>query len=608
MVAECRPMKIELMYCAGLRSESRLRAPVGFISYTWKRSSDPHWADYTRQIIVADPLDGEIFTCTVKSELGCESELKTVIAKTQIHGGFFYGVKDGDGHVPLFENYWVNWYDTCTRTATFVECVSISNSTKQGIVWEIDGLPNVQEYDSLFTYTFPEPKDNNPVTYTIRLTVYTENGCPDMFSQQITIYPSPKVKIAGDTLLCTGMVANLTATPLRSQFTSHEWSWVKNNGDLGHYIGDTLKINETGIYYLTSLDVNRCYAYDTLIVKPLTPKLEGLAISHIKCWGEATGLFQYSVLSGGQLPYQTAEWIVWRNDKLDTVNILSAPEQGKVFWGLPAGRYTFYAIDNLGCELRDTVHILQPDILGVFPTPQKTSCAKDNGEITFKIIGGTPPYTVFVNETQSMKTVDNVTFKNLKTGIYTAKVVDNNGCKKEGIEVEILALSQYTITGKITFNGNPLSGVFIETNNSVNICNSASTDMFGEYTLSVDSAITVILTPLLANYEFTPSSCTYFVTNDLFNIDFVATSTVGIEQLQVTGYELQVYPNPTNGQLTINNEQLTIHSIEIYNTVGQLLLSFESLPSLETTVNISHLTNGIYFLKINNKVVKVIKN
>ena len=37
---------------------------------------------------------------------------------------------------------------------------------------------------------------------------------------------------------------------------------------------------------------------------------------------------------------------------------------------------------------------------------------------------------------------------------------------------------------------------------------------------------------------------------------------VGIEQLVVTSYKLQVYPNPTNGQLTIvmNNEQLTINN------------------------------------------------
>jgi hypothetical protein len=41
--------------------------------------------------------------------------------------------------------------------------------------------------------------------------------------------------------------------------------------------------------------------------------------------------------------------------------------------------------------------------------------------------------------------------------------------------------------------------------------------------------------------------------------------------------------------------------------MGQKLLSFESLPSHETTIDVSHLANGMYYLKINAKTVKFIK-
>ena len=86
--------------------------------------------------------------------------------------------------------------------------------------------------------------------------------------------------------------------------------------------------------------------------------------------------------------------------------------------------------------------------------------------------------------------------------------------------------------------------------------------------------------------------------------------------------QIRVYPNPTTGKLTINNEQLTIENIEIYDVVGRLYTPLtplkggtkspfeggrgmsEKAPSLseraggEVTIDISHLANGMYFLKI----------
>ena len=83
---------------------------------------------------------------------------------------------------------------------------------------------------------------------------------------------------------------------------------------------------------------------------------------------------------------------------------------------------------------------------------------------------------------------------------------------------------------------------------------------------------------------------------------------VGIEQLVVTSYKLQVYPNPTNGQLKITNYELRESTtIEVYNVMGQKLLFFESLKSTETTIDVSHLAKGMYFLKVGNQVVRFVR-
>ena len=128
VVAECRPMRIDVTYCEGM-SVAHLRAPEGFF-YTWTRSSQPGWKAYSIVINITDPIEGEEFTCTLMSELGCETELKTTIRTTQIEAMFYHGVRDEYGYVPLIENNWISWYDTCSRTATFVERVSVYNSKK----------------------------------------------------------------------------------------------------------------------------------------------------------------------------------------------------------------------------------------------------------------------------------------------------------------------------------------------------------------------------------------------------------------------------------------------------------------------------------------------
>ena len=77
---------------------------------------------------------------------------------------------------------------------------------------------------------------------------------------------------------------------------------------------------------------------------------------------------------------------------------------------------------------------------------------------------------------------------------------------------------------------------------------------------------------------------------------------------------IQIYPNPTTGKLTINNEQLTIKNVEIFDVVGCKLSHFitgsvsgAELHNSHIEIDISHLSAGMYFLKINNKITKIIK-
>ncbi|MBL4670322.1 MAG: T9SS type A sorting domain-containing protein [Flavobacteriales bacterium] len=82
--------------------------------------------------------------------------------------------------------------------------------------------------------------------------------------------------------------------------------------------------------------------------------------------------------------------------------------------------------------------------------------------------------------------------------------------------------------------------------------------------------------------------------------------TVGVNEITQT-LELTTYPNPTTGKVTFSTTE-QINSIEIHNLTGQKVTTFNNT----NTIDISNLTNGVYFAKIitatNNSVMqKIIK-
>jgi len=108
-----------------------------------------------------------------------------------------------------------------------------------------------------------------------------------------------------------------------------------------------------------------------------------------------------------------------------------------------------------------------------------------------------------------------------------------------------------------------------------------------------------------------------------FSKDFIiAIGDVGIEQLTIDNGQLRIYPNPTSGELRISLPNLSeggaykAENVEIYDIIGRVALSAETLRSLmtltslengEITIDVSSLANGMYFLKIGNQVIKFIK-
>ena len=97
---------------------------------------------------------------------------------------------------------------------------------------------------------------------------------------------------------------------------------------------------------------------------------------------------------------------------------------------------------------------------------------------------------------------------------------------------------------------------------------------------------------------------------------FILNNTVGIASTTLSN-RIAVYPNPTTGELRITNYELRIKDVEIFDMMGRMVetrliaslqASLQDDTASSLRLDISHLANGIYFLRIGTQTVKVIKN
>lgn len=108
--------------------------------------------------------------------------------------------------------------------------------------------------------------------------------------------------------------------------------------------------------------------------------------------------------------------------------------------------------------------------------------------------------------------------------------------------------------------------------------------------------------PNIANiyFDFNPA----IVTN-VCNTEFVNS----LSNPNFTFNDFKVYPNPTKNNLTISNE-FAINEVEISSILGQKMIT-KKVNDLQTTIDTSELSAGIYFVKVssqgNEKTVKIVK-
>jgi len=82
------------------------------------------------------------------------------------------------------------------------------------------------------------------------------------------------------------------------------------------------------------------------------------------------------------------------------------------------------------------------------------------------------------------------------------------------------------------------------------------------------------------------------------------TGTAGISESSQNN-TISIYPNPSNGMITVINEKSANSDVEIYNLVGELV--FKTAMNHQKTIDLSNQPKGVYMVKMTGENESIIK-
>lgn len=110
------------------------------------------------------------------------------------------------------------------------------------------------------------------------------------------------------------------------------------------------------------------------------------------------------------------------------------------------------------------------------------------------------------------------------------------------------------------------------------------------------------------------NSSTYFASQTVGGIESTSRLpvTVSLITLSTSNFafsNFNFYPNPVKNNLIISNSAI-IDKVEITSILGQKMI-LKTINDLQTEINLSYLSNGVYFIKVtsneSDKIIKIVK-
>lgn len=488
--------------------------------------------------------------------------------------------------------------------------------------------------------------DNPDATPTVDPTAYyvegtDANGCKNRDTVVVTWHALPTIDVtADDYTVCIGDSTQLTATG----GVSYVWT---SNPSLSSLVIPNPYATPPGQtkYYVTGTDANSCQNIDSVTISTISlPGINAGADDTICFGGQtqffATGALSYAWFTSPFLsdtsvsnpfadPTSTTQFIVWGEDvngctNTDTINVvvnalpnvnagannsvcigdsIQLGASGAVSyvwdsdptfltatntpnpWVMPSIETTYQVTgtDANNCENTDVVTISINPLPTIDAGPDVAICVGDSTQ--FNATGGTS-YVWQFDLTLSDFIIPNPWAEPTIDTWYYLQGNDANGCTNYDSvfvtvnplpavpvisEDSIWLVSSYAGAGnQWYFNGNPVSGA---TNDSLDWLAQGQN---GTYSLLYTDA----------------NGCSSFSSGG----NSVTIDNIGIDELP-EGFQVQLYPNPTQGILMIDSEE-PIEYLVVYGMNGQSVLTRTSMSEGLNEIDLFDLPSGTYLIQM----------
>jgi hypothetical protein len=360
----------------------------------------------------------------------------------------------------------------------------------------------------------------------------------------------------------------------------------------------TDNINQTGtfanlpvnIYKIVITDANSCTQIADNIALTENPAIQfSLKATPSTCSDNADGKIEVSEISGGS-----------EKGYMFTLNN-GTPQSETTFTTLSAGTYTITATDDLMCPSAGKQVTVNAPLAINYGTVRASdiSCpGSENGSIILSgVSGGTGARSYKLLPSNITDEVP--MFMDLKQGSdYAIEITDANGCKATTPQITIAEPSKIVITS-VTLN---------EFNISIEAEGGSG---YFQYVLSDDAGWENIKTSSAFNNL---SSGIYTIKVEDLNCKNLSAEydkTITIESVGIDvnkQYNLNVYPNPSEGLITITGTWKEGTSlVKVTDVLGKTVYidRISCNGNINTQLDLQFLTKGLYFLKIGDKVFKL---
>jgi len=439
-----------------------------------------------------------------------------------------------------------------------------------------------------------------PGMYTV---LVSYGSCSQSDTINLSIYTSLPVNLGGDTAICITDPFPVLDAGMPNMAS---YLWTLDGNPVGTN-SQTLQTTIPGVYGVTITSPTGCVGTDSISLSISDPTVD-LGMDKTICSNES-----FPVLNAGN-PGSTYNWSTGATTQ--TIQTTSG------------GTYSVTIINQYGCTAQDSMALMVlPALNASFIAPPTATV---NIPVSF-VDASTPTPTTWnwnFGDGSPNESIANPVHVYTTAGVYPVFLIVSNGICSDTAISTIDVLNDCSTVGLAADFVSSTDTVDLAGLGMVSFTDTSINALSWEWNFGDGSPVetvqdpthtyidTGIYTVTLTAYNYNCSDIATYVIIVINSTEPVDT-TVGINEFQVSpldagqaGLKFQVFPNPNNGQFTIevHNTPQPELNLEIFNILGEKVIE-RNLISLnnDLKIDVSLSDRGIYFIKLQTDKGFIIK-